>query len=524
MSLRTASIQLAYTTNDALRLHLLRILTADVPAGEEEPAKGKGQGGPPPMWKEFLDAVYEGGKRKVPNTNFKTREKHPQVAVSTLLKSDKTFYGKVYKEYLEWKSKQKDPDAKGGPKKSPKKEDESEDKGDKEEEGKKPATKEDTAAAIDKFQEMLKDNGSPSWSHYSPEGAKLLKQYFSLKDEIKKAGDDFDHAGAITKLEKLAPALGKAVAEAKAKKEEPKKEEPKKEEPKPATKKDTEAAAYEFYKMVESHGNPEPMYFSTEGKKIWDEWATLADELEEAGADYDHTAAMAKLKKLAPVLGDAVAEAGKAQIAALTKKSKPGGTSKPKAPKLQNAPSSWDEYGEKEGAVRESWTQKESDAVKVYTSNDYVHINRSLREGSSYGMSAETKEKVEATTRKLDALFADPKKSRVKHPVTVARGVKSDHPLVKMLEAGSLEVGMEYKDPGYVSTTIKPAPDFPGYHVYISVHAGAKGVYVGPPPIKDGYSKFPNEYEMLLNRGTNLRVTGMDKDTGIIHAEIIDED
>lgn len=47
MSLRTASIQLAYSANPTLRAHLLRVLTADVPAGEEEEPKSKGHGGPP---------------------------------------------------------------------------------------------------------------------------------------------------------------------------------------------------------------------------------------------------------------------------------------------------------------------------------------------------------------------------------------------------------------------------------------------------------------------------------------------
>lgn len=207
MSLRTASIQLAFVSKPELRAHLVRLLVADVPVDEEDTAKGKGHSGPPPMWKEFLDAEYEGGKRKVPNTNSKTRKDYPQVAVSTLLKSDKTFYGKVYKEYLEWKSKQKDPDAKGEPK--PKDDDP---KGEpKKEEPKKPVTKKDTTATIDKFKAMFEDNDNPAHKFYSAEGKKLLKEYQGLVDEIGKAGDDFDYAGAITKLEKLAPRLGDEV-------------------------------------------------------------------------------------------------------------------------------------------------------------------------------------------------------------------------------------------------------------------------------------------------------------------------
>jgi hypothetical protein len=76
--------------------------------GEEAPSKG----GVPPRWQEWLDAVHQGGKAKVPNPNAETRDRYSEVAFSTALK-DKDVFRKAMKEYHEWIKK--NPEDKKGP-------------------------------------------------------------------------------------------------------------------------------------------------------------------------------------------------------------------------------------------------------------------------------------------------------------------------------------------------------------------------------------------------------------------------
>jgi len=92
-------------------------------ATEEEPdTKTKG---PPPHWDEYLKDEWEGGKQKVPNSNTKSKNIHPNVSMSTLFKTDKAFQTDVYKKYHEWLDKGKKPKAPGkkttpSPKNAPK--------------------------------------------------------------------------------------------------------------------------------------------------------------------------------------------------------------------------------------------------------------------------------------------------------------------------------------------------------------------------------------------------------------------
>ena len=58
--------------------------------------------GPPEHWDEFIKAKYQGGKKKVTNTNPKTKSRYPQVSMQTLFNSDEAFKKKVMEEYEEW--------------------------------------------------------------------------------------------------------------------------------------------------------------------------------------------------------------------------------------------------------------------------------------------------------------------------------------------------------------------------------------------------------------------------------------
>ena len=55
----------------------------------------------PSRWKEWLDAVHEGGKKKVPNPNSETAGRFKTVSFSTALKY-KPFFDKAVEEFRKW--------------------------------------------------------------------------------------------------------------------------------------------------------------------------------------------------------------------------------------------------------------------------------------------------------------------------------------------------------------------------------------------------------------------------------------
>jgi tRNA nucleotidyltransferase/poly(A) polymerase/2'-5' RNA ligase len=64
-------------------------------------------------WDAFLAERYEGGSKKVPNSNPKTRERYPEVAASTLLKTDPQFRTKIREEFARWRGTSKTAKATG---------------------------------------------------------------------------------------------------------------------------------------------------------------------------------------------------------------------------------------------------------------------------------------------------------------------------------------------------------------------------------------------------------------------------
>jgi len=205
---------------------------------------------------------------------------------------------------------------------------------------------------------------------------------------------------------------------------------------------------------------------------------------------------------------------------------------KPKAPGKQTTPSpknapkelgltrkDWEAWSNREAATQKSWSKDERKALNFYTADGYEEINGKLR-----GQRKSIDDKAIEAMAHLEALFSDPKRSKIKKGVVASRGVDPEHPLAKLLAEGNLKVGTVMEDPGYTSTSVipwssrrDPAWDFE-CKLKISVPKGAKGVFVGPP---EGPSRYPNEWELLLDKGAKMRVTAFDKTTGIIELEII---
>jgi hypothetical protein len=74
------------------------------PAQQESPKQPSGGAD----FDEWFGKRYEGGKKKVPNPNPKTKDKYPEVAASTAMK-DKAFAAKVYAEYQQETAQQEAP-------------------------------------------------------------------------------------------------------------------------------------------------------------------------------------------------------------------------------------------------------------------------------------------------------------------------------------------------------------------------------------------------------------------------------
>lgn len=53
-------------------------------------------------FKEFWQSKYQGGKKKVPNTDSKTKARYKEVSANTLLGKDKEFRKKVLEEFRKW--------------------------------------------------------------------------------------------------------------------------------------------------------------------------------------------------------------------------------------------------------------------------------------------------------------------------------------------------------------------------------------------------------------------------------------
>jgi len=80
---------------------------ADDDAGDTGPKpKGKGPG---KDFNDYMSEVWDGGKKKVSNPNPKTRDSHPQVAVSTAMKDKKSpVYKQVMDGFKKWMEDKKD--------------------------------------------------------------------------------------------------------------------------------------------------------------------------------------------------------------------------------------------------------------------------------------------------------------------------------------------------------------------------------------------------------------------------------
>ena len=154
-------------------------LVASEPSVDEPEKSTKQQAGSPKFWDEFLAAKYEGGKKKVRNPNPDTREKFPEVVLTTAIK-DQGFRQHVMKEYADWLKKR--PNDKS--------------------EGKKPIKKDNT----DKVPRPIKHPMGITEKDISIIAEKYAKEFDSLLGDSKKLDTAIkEYEKAYTKKLKLPP-------------------------------------------------------------------------------------------------------------------------------------------------------------------------------------------------------------------------------------------------------------------------------------------------------------------------------
>ena len=179
-----------------------------------------------------------------------------------------------------------------------------------------------------------------------------------------------------------------------------------------------------------------------------------------------------------------------------------------------------DSHGKAWNERRNAWQPDHVTAVNVYSSHEFEGINGVLR---GYKDESSLSNKAANAMDDLEELFEDSKVARTTEDITVTRGVGEDHPIIQAMLAGNLSAGMSVKDPGYMSTTLGKELIMGTYQVVINVPKGSRGVYLGPEPEK--YSEYPDETELLLDKGSKWKISAIEDDNGkmTVYANLVQD-
>lgn len=152
-----------------------------------------------------------------------------------------------------------------------------------------------------------------------------------------------------------------------------------------------------------------------------------------------------------------------------------------------------------------------------YSDDMWGGINTSLREGKPTDYVARE------NIYHMDKIFAS-KAAKTPTPIKVRRGIDEESPLIQALLDGSLKKGAVFQDQAFMSTSVSSSWHWSSFTMEIAVPAGTRGVYLGRTK-KDGPLSYHNrEHELLLDRGTKVRVVSFDPKSKIVQCEVIEPD
>lgn len=155
-------------------------------------------------------------------------------------------------------------------------------------------------------------------------------------------------------------------------------------------------------------------------------------------------------------------------------------------------------------------TADEITAIKYYTGLGYLRINGQLRG------EFQTDRRLDDAIKSLDSVL---NKSTMNADTVVFRGFPKWYS--DFLRQGGIAVGSVLYDDAFLSTSMsmevsKSFAEWPdGLMVKITVRKGSQAMDLSP------YSTKPDEKEILLPRGTGLRIVGYDAHTQVLEAEVI---
>ena len=156
-------------------------------------------------------------------------------------------------------------------------------------------------------------------------------------------------------------------------------------------------------------------------------------------------------------------------------------------------------------------TSDEKDALKEYSGSAYGPINEALR------FTEDIDDHSDALIKHLDSAIG---KGVTDQNLTVYRGV--DESYARTLERRNLRPDDSINEAGFLSTSTRKdvARRFLGWEgggmlLKIHVPAGSNALDMRP------YSKSPDEHEILLPRGAELRVIGYDPDADALELEVV---
>ncbi len=154
-------------------------------------------------------------------------------------------------------------------------------------------------------------------------------------------------------------------------------------------------------------------------------------------------------------------------------------------------------------------TPQQLRAIKYYTGDGYEAMNQALRNANK-----KINGKIQA---KIKAANGGLRQFKLASPLTVFRGTSIEG-VKHSLDTQGIEVGSQYLDPAYSSTTLKKATAIQfSKHVILKINIpeGYHGAYVDP------ISKNKGEKEYLLDAGTRMIVTRLQKGYTTLHIKMM---
>lgn len=160
------------------------------------------------------------------------------------------------------------------------------------------------------------------------------------------------------------------------------------------------------------------------------------------------------------------------------------------------------------------WDKSQVDALVAYTDEDYMPINTALREGGGGGA------RIRAKTEKLRSAMRE-----IPEDIVISRaldasgfGYGADDYAIPKADVDSF-VGRTFHDPGFLSSSVdRRTADY--VELRISVPAGTRGAYL------NSISEYPQEREMLLDRGTHMKIMSVDRrgEKTIMYVTVVGQD